>query len=335
MKKVCGIFAAALALAAHPAGAQKTVTLLNVSYDPTRELYQEVNRAFSDYWKAKTGDLVTVDQSNGGSGKQARSVMDGLKADVVTLALAGDIDALHNHGDLVPANWQSRLPDNSTPYTSTIVFLVRQTNPKGVKDWDDLVKPGLGVIAPNPKTSGGARWVYLAAYGYALEHNHGDTNAATRFVDKFYGNVKVLGTGARDSTTSFVQNGLGDVLVNWENEALLAVNSFGQGKYQIIYPSLSILAEPPVAVVDKVVDQRGTRAIAEAYLNFLWTPAGQEIAASHFFRPRLAEVARRHEKTFPKIQTFTIQDAFGGWAAAQKIHFDEGGIFDQIFQNRR
>ena len=335
MKKVCGIFAAALALAAHPAGAQKTVTLLNVSYDPTRELYQEVNRAFSDYWKAKTGDLVTVDQSNGGSGKQARSVMDGLKADVVTLALAGDIDALHNHGDLVPANWQSRLPDNSTPYTSTIVFLVRQTNPKGVKDWDDLVKPGLGVIAPNPKTSGGARWVYLAAYGYALKHNRGDTNAATRFVDKFYGNVKVLGTGARDSTTSFVQNGLGDVLVNWENEALLAVNSFGQGKYQIIYPSLSILAEPPVAVVDKVVDQRGTRAIAEAYLNFLWTPAGQEIAASHFFRPRLAEVARRHEKTFPKIQTFTIQDAFGGWAAAQKIHFDEGGIFDQIFQNRR
>jgi len=335
MKKVCGIFAAALALAAHPAGAQKTVTLLNVSYDPTRELYQEVNRAFSDYWKAKTGELVTVDQSNGGSGKQARAVMDGLKADVVTLALAGDIDALHSHGDLLPANWQSRLPDNSTPYTSTIVFLVRQTNPKGVKDWDDLVKPGLGVIAPNPKTSGGARWVYLAAYGYALEHNHGDTNAATRFVDKFYGNVKVLGTGARDSTTSFVQNGLGDVLVNWENEALLAVNSFGQGKYQIIYPSLSILAEPPVAVVDKVVDQRGTRAIAEAYLNFLWTPAGQEIAASHFFRPRLAEVARRHEKTFPKIQTFTIQDAFGGWAAAQKIHFDEGGIFDQIFQNRR
>jgi sulfate transport system substrate-binding protein len=298
-------------------------------------LYQEVNRAFPDYWKAKTGELVTVDQSNGGSGKQARAVMDGLKADVVTLALAGDIDALHSHGDLLPANWQSRLPDNSTPYTSTIVFLVRKGNPKGIKDWDDLVKPGLGVIAPNPKTSGGARWVYLAAYGYALKNSRGDTNAATRFVDKFYGNVKVLGTGARDSTTSFVQNGLGDVLVNWENEALLAVNSLGRGKYQIIYPSLSILAEPPVAVVDKVVDQRGTRAIAEAYLNFLWTPAGQEIAASHFFRPRLAEVARRHETTFPKIQTFTIQDAFGGWAAAQKIHFDEGGIFDQIFQNRR
>jgi sulfate transport system substrate-binding protein len=298
-------------------------------------LYQEINRAFSDFWKAKTGDVVTIDQSNGGSGKQARSVIDGLKADVVTLALAGDIDALHSHGDLVPANWQTRLPDNSTPYTSTIVFLVRKGNSKGLKDWDDVVKPGVAVIAPNPKTSGGARWIYLAAYGYALKHNHGDTNAATRFVDKLYGNVKVLGTGARDSTTSFIQNGLGDVLVNWENEALLAMNSPGRANYQIIYPSLSILAEPPVSVVDKVVDQRGTRAIAEAYLNFLWTPAGQEIAANHFFRPRLAEVARRHEQTFPKIQTFTIQEVFGGWARAQKIHFDEGGVFDQISQSRR
>jgi sulfate transport system substrate-binding protein len=335
MKIVGGIFAVVLALAAQPAGAQKTITLLNVSYDPTRELYQEINRAFSDFWKAKTGDIVTINQSNGGSGKQARAVMDGLKADVVTLALAGDIDALHDHGGFVPANWQSRLPDNSTPYTSTIVFLVRKGNPKGIKDWDDLVKPGLAVIAPNPKTSGGARWVYLAAYGFVLKHSHGDTNAATRFVDRFYGNVKVLGTGARDSTTSFVQNGLGDVLVNWENEALLAVHSPGGDKYQIIYPSLTILAEPPVAVVDKVVDQRGTRAIAEAYLNFLWTPDGQEIAASHFFRPRLPEVARRHEQTFPKIQTFTIADVFGGWARAQKIHFDEGGVFDQIFQNRR
>jgi len=335
MNKICGIAGIVLALAALPAGAQKAVTVLNVSYDPTRELYQEVNRAFSDFWKAKTGVLVTVDQSNGGSGMQARAVMDGLKADVVTLALAGDIDALHDHGDLVPANWQSRLPDNSTPYTSTIVFLVRKSNPKGIKDWDDLVKPGLGIIAPNPKTSGGARWVYLAAYGYALKNSHGDTNAATGFVDKFYGNVKVLGAGARDSTTSFVQNGLGDVLVNWENEALLAVHSFGQGRFQIVYPSLSILAEPPVAVVDKVVDQRGTRAIAEAYLNFLWTPAGQEIAASHFFRPRLAEVAARHQETFPKIQTFTIQDVFGGWAAAQKIHFGEGGVFDQISRRSR
>ncbi len=339
MKKLFGLFGIvfflALTPAVQPAGAQKTITLLNVSYDPTRELYQEVNRAFADFWKTKTGDTVIVDQSNGGSGKQARAVMDGLKADVVTLALAGDIDALHDHGNLVPANWQARLPDNSTPYTSIMVFLVRQGNPKAIKDWDDLVKPGVGVIAPNPKTSGGARWIYLAAYGYVLQKSHGDTNAATRFVDKLYSNVKVLGTGARDSTTSFVQNGLGDVLVNWENEALLAVNSLGRGKYQIIYPSLSILAEPPVSVVDKVVDQRGTRAIAEAYLNFLWTPTGQEIAATHFFRPRLAEVARRHENTFPKIETFTIQEVFGGWARAQKIHFDEGGVFDQIFRSRQ
>jgi len=335
MNKVCAMFGIVLALAVPPAGAQKTITLLNVSYDPTRELYKEINQAFADFWKAKTGDTVIVDLSNGGSGKQARSVIDGLKADVVTLALAGDIDALHSHGDLLPANWQTRLPDNSTPYTSTIVFLVRKGNPRGIKDWDDLVKPGVGVIAPNPKTSGGARWVYLAAYGYALKNNHGDTNAATQFVDKLYGNVKLLGTGARDSTTSFIQHGLGDVLVNWENEALLAVNSQGRGNCQIILPSLSILAEPPVAVVDKVVDQRGTRAIAEAYLNFLWTPAGQEIAASHFFRPRLAEAARRHEKTFPKIETFTIQDVFGGWARAQRIHFDEGGVFDQISRNRQ
>ena len=335
MKRYCGIFAVVLSLAVLPAGAQKSTTLLNVSYDPTRELYQEINRAFSDYWKAKTGEVVAIDQSNGGSGKQARAVMDGLKADVVTLALAGDIDALHSHGDLVPANWQSRLPDNSTPYTSTIVFLARRGNPKGIKEWDDLVKPGVAVIAPNPKTSGGARWVYLAAYGCALKNNHGDTNAAKRFVNKLYGNVKVLGTGARDSTTSFVQNGLGDVLVNWENEALLVLNSPDAAKYQIIYPSLSILAEPPVSVVDKVVDQRGTRAVAEAYLNFLWTPDGQEIAARHFFRPRLADVAARHGKTFPKMQTFTIQDVFGGWASAQKVHFDEGGVFDQISESRR
>jgi len=335
VKRYCGIFAVVLSLAVLPAGAQKSTTLLNVSYDPTRELYQEINRAFSDYWKAKTGEVVAIDQSNGGSGKQARAVMDGLKADVVTLALAGDIDALHSHGDLVPANWQSRLPDNSTPYTSTIVFLARRGNPKGIKDWDDLIKPGVAVIAPNPKTSGGARWVYLAAYGCALKNNHGDTNAAKRFVNKLYGNVKVLGTGARDSTTSFVQNGLGDVLVNWENEALLVLNSPDAAKYQIIYPSLSILAEPPVSVVDKVVDQRGTRAVAEAYLNFLWTPDGQEIAARHFFRPRLADVAARHEKTFPKMQTFTIQDVFGGWASAQKVHFDEGGVFDQISESRR
>jgi sulfate transport system substrate-binding protein len=338
MKKIRAILALLLALAVPAAGAEKALTLLNVSYDPTRELYQQINIAFSNYWMAKTGQAVQVDQSNGSSGSQARKVIDGVKADVVTLGLAGDIDALHNHGELVPANWQTRLPDNSTPYTSTIVFLVRDGNPRGIRDWDDLLKPGVGIITPNPKTSGGARWVYLAAYGYALKNNHGDTNAATRFVDRLFGNVKVMGAGARDSTTSFVQNGLGDVLVNWENEALLAVNSsnsVGRGKYQIVYPSLSILAEPPVSVVDKVVDQRGTRAVAEAYLNFLWTPEGQEIAASHFFRPRLPEVAARHEKTFPKIQTFTIQDVFGGWARAQKIHFDEGGVFDQISRSRR
>jgi sulfate transport system substrate-binding protein len=338
MNRVRGILALFLALAVPSAGAQKALTLLNVSYDPTRELYQQINQAFSNYWMAKTGQSVQVDQSNGGSGSQARKVIDGVKADVVTLGLAGDIDALHDHGDLVPANWQSRLPNNSTPYTSTIVFLVRNGNPKVIRDWDDLLKPGVGIIAPNPKTSGGARWVYLAAYGYALKNHRSDTNAATRFVDQFYANVKVLGDGARDSTTSFVQNGLGDVLVNWENEALLALNSSnsaGRGKFQIIYPSLSILAEPPVSVVDKVVDQRGTRAVAEAYLNFLWTPEGQEIAASHFFRPRLPEVAGRYAKTFPKIQTFTIEEVFGGWARAQKIHFDEGGVFDQISRSRR
>ena len=235
MKKICAMFGMALVLAVQPAGAQKPITLLNVSYDPTRELYKEVNGAFADFWKAKTGETVTVDLSNGGSGKQARSVIDGLKADVVTLALAGDIYALHTHGDLVPANWQSRLPDNSTPYTSTIVFLVRKGNPKGIKDWDDVIKPGVAVITPNPKTSGGARWAYLAAYGSALKKSGGDTNAAVRFVDKLYANVKVLGTGARDATTSFVQSGLGDVLVNWENEALLAISPPGDGKYQIIY----------------------------------------------------------------------------------------------------
>lgn len=333
MKKVRGLFAVVLALAVYPAGAQKT--LINVSYDPTRELYQEINRAFEKDWKAKTGEAVTVQVSNGGSGKQARSVIDGNLADVVTLGLARDIDALHDNGDLVPANWQTRLPDNSTPYTSTIVFLVRKGNPRGVKDWDDLVKQGVGLITPNPKSSGGARWVYLAAYGYALSRNHDDTNAATAFVGKFYGNAKALGAGARDSTTSFVQNGIGDVLVNWENEALLVLDSLGKGQYEVVYPSLSILAEPPVSVVDKMVDQRGTRALAEAYLHFLWTPEGQEIAASHFFRPRLAEVAGRHGKSFPKIKTFTVQEVFGGWTKAQKIHFDEGGIFDKISESRR
>jgi sulfate transport system substrate-binding protein len=339
MKKNGGIpglmTAALLAAAVHAAPEPKPVTLLNVSYDPTRELYQELNPEFEKFWKERTGGVITIDQSNGGSGKQSRAVIDGLQADVVTLGLAGDIDALHANGNLLPANWQSRLPENSTPYTSTIVFLVRKGNPKGIKNWDDLVKPGVGIVSPNPKTSGGARWVYLAAFGAALKKSGGDTNAAVRFVDKFYGNVKVFGTGARDATTSFVQNGLGDVLVNWENEALLAVNSPARGKYEIVYPTLSILAEPPVSVVDKVVDQRGTRAAAEAYLNFLYTPQGQEIAASHFFRPRAADVALRHQAVFPKIETFTIQDVFGGWSNAQRIHFDEGGIFDRISESRR
>jgi sulfate transport system substrate-binding protein len=324
-----------LAWAAGSAQAQKAVTLLNVSYDPTRELYVEINAAFAKAWKEKTGETVTIQQSHGGSGAQARSVIEGNEADVVTLGLAGDIDLLQRNGNLVPTNWQSRLPNNSTPFTSTIVFLVRQGNPKGIKDWDDLIKPGVAIITPNPKTSGGARWSYLAAYGYALRKNHGDTNAATRFVDKFYGNVPVLDTGARAATTTFLQHSLGDVLVGWENEALLALNTLGKNQYQIIYPSASILAEPPVAVVDKVVDRRGTRAVAEAYLRFLYTPEGQEIGARHFFRPQSPEVAAAHEKTFPKIETFTIAEVFGGWGKAQKMHFEEGGVFDQISESRR
>jgi sulfate transport system substrate-binding protein len=340
MKKVCHIAAPLLlglllALAINPAKAQKPVTLLNVSYDPTRELYAEINPAFVKSWKEKTGETVMIDMSNGGSGKQSRSVIDGNEADVVTLGLAGDIDALHDNGNLVPANWQSRLPDNSTPYTSTIVFLVRQGNPKAIKNWDDLIKPGVAVITPNPKTSGGARWSYLAAYGFALKKNHGDTNAATRFIDKFYRNVPVLDAGARAATTTFIQHGIGDVLVGWENEALMALNTLGKGQYEIVYPSVSILAEPPVSVVDKVADRRATRAVAEAYLRFLYTPEGQEIGARHFFRPQRPEVLRAHEKTFPKIETFTIQEVFGGWAKAQKTHFDEGGIYDQISESRR
>lgn len=335
MNKSCCILGLLLALAVPPAKAQKAVTLLNVSYDPTRELYDEINPAFAKYWKERTGEIVTIQQSHGGSSKQAGAVIEGVEADVVTLALAGDIDALHAHGNLVPANWQARLPDNSTPYTSTIVFLVRKGNPKGLKNWDDLIKPGVAVISPNPKTSGGARWAYLAAYGFALKNNQGDTNAALRFIDRFYRNVPVLDTGARGATTTFIQHGIGDVLVGWENEALLALNSLGKGQYEIIYPPVSILAEPPVSVVDKVVEERGTRAVAEAYLRFLWTPEGQEIAARHYFRPRLPAVAQAHAKTFPKIETFTIQEVFGDWGNAQRIHFEDGGIFDKISESRR
>jgi sulfate/thiosulfate-binding protein len=306
------------------------ISLLNVSYDPTRELYQSINDSFQKAYKAKTGKDVVVQQSHGGSGKQARSVIDGLAADVVTLALAADIDALHDHGNLVPEDWQKRLPDNSSPYTSTINFLVRKGNPKGIKDWDDLVKPGIQVITPNPKTSGGARWNFLAAWGYAVRKYGNDK--AKEFITKLYKNVPVLDSGARGSTTTFVQRGLGDVLIAWENDALLSLKEFGADKFEIVYPSVSVLAEPPVSIVDKVVDRKGTREIATAYLEYLYTPEGQEIAAKNFYRPRLAEVADKYTKQFPKIELFTVDDAFGGWTKAQKTYFDDGGIFDQIYQ---
>ncbi len=306
------------------------VTLLNVSYDPTRELYQAFNDSFQKAYKAKTGKDVVVQQSHGGSGKQARSVIDGLAADVVTLALAADIDALHTHGDLVPEDWQKRLPDNSSPYTSTINFLVRKGNPKEIKDWDDLVKPGIQVITPNPKTSGGARWNFLAAWGYAVR-KYGEDKAKD-FITKLYKNVPVLDSGARGATTTFAQRGLGDVLIAWENDALLSLKEFGADKFEIVYPSVSVLAEPPVSVVDKVVDRKGTREIATAYLEYLYTPEGQEIAAKNFYRPRLAEVAEKYAKQFPKIELFTVDEAFGGWTKAQKTYFDDGGVFDQIYQ---
>jgi sulfate/thiosulfate transport system substrate-binding protein len=324
-----------LVLAASSACAGSALTLLNVSYDPTREFYTEVNAAFAKDWKAKTGDDVIVRQSHGGSGKQARSVIDGLEADVVTLALAWDVDALHDKRQLLPENWQQRLPDNSCPYTSTIVFLVRHGSTKNVKDWDDLAKPGISVVTPNPKTSGGARWIYLAAYGDALKKNHGDDAAARRFMEQFYRNVPVMDEGARGAATTFVQHSIGDVLVGWENEALMIVNGFGRGRFDIVYPPRSIVAEPPVAVVDKYADQHGTRVVAEAYLKFLYTPEGQEIAARHYFRPRLPEVAQRHAATFPPLETFTVNEVFGSWKQAQKIHFDEGGVFDQIARSRR
>ena len=304
-------------------------TLLNVSYDPTRELYQDVNAAFAKQWKAKTGEDVKINQSHGGSGKQARSVIDGLEADVVTLALAYDIDVIAEKAGLLPKTWQSRLADNSAPYTSTIVFLVRKGNPKGVKDWDDLVKPGIQVITPNPKTSGGARWNYLAAWGYGLSKNGNDQAKAEAFVTALFKNVPVLDTGARGATNTFTQRGIGDVLLAWENEAILAQEELGGG-YDIIAPSLSILAEPPVAVVDRVVDQHGTRAIAEDYLKFLYTLEGQEIVAKHHYRPRDAGVSKAYAKSFPSIRLFTIQDTFGGWQQAQNVHFSDGGVFDRI-----
>jgi len=314
------------------AAAPATTVLLNVSYDPTRELYQDFNAAFAKYWKAKTGQDVTINVSNGGSGKQARAVIDGLDADVVTLALAYDIDAISEKASLLPANWQSRLPNNSSPYTSTIVFLVRKGNPKEIKDWPDVVKPGISVVTPNPKTSGGARWAYLAAWGYALRAPGGGEDQAKQFVSQFYKNVPVLDSGARGSTTTFVERGIGDVLVCWENEAYLAVNHFGKDKFQIVYPSTSILAEPPVAIVDKVVDRRGTRAVAQAYLEYLYSAEGQEIAAKHYFRPRIASAAAKYDPEVPKLKLFTIDEVFGGWQAAQKKHFADGGMFDRLYQ---
>ena len=327
---------AALLLAATPglAAGPASFTLLNVSYDPTRELYQEVNASFAKRWKEKTGAAVTINQSHGGSGKQARAVIDGLEADVVTLALAYDIDAIAAAG-LLPRTWQSRLPDNSTPYTSTIVFLVRQGNPKKIKDWDDLVKPGVAVITPNPKTSGGARWNYLAAWGYALRSPGGDEAKARDFVGRLYRNVPILDTGARGATVTFVERGIGDVLIAWENEALLAARELQKGRFEIVAPSVSILAEPPVAVVDKVAGKRGTRAVAQAYLEYLYTPEGQEIAARHYYRPRLESVATRFTQQFPALKLFTIDEIFGGWARAQKAHFADGGVFDQIYQGAR
>ena len=324
----------ALAAPALPVAAQgAAANILNVSYDPTRELYQAINLAFAKDWKAKTGQDIAIRQSHGGSGKQARSVIEGLQADVVTLALAGDIDSIAKTGLIAP-NWQTRLPNNSTPYYSTIVLLVRKGNPKGIHDWGDLIRPDVKVITPNPKTSGGARWNYLAAWGYARK-TYGSDAKARDYMTKLFHNVPILDSGARGSTTTFVQRGQGDVLISWENEAFLAQNELGKGQFEIVVPSVSILAEPPVAVVDKVVDRRGTRKVAEAYLNFLYTPEAQEIIAKNYYRPRDPAVAARYAGKFPRMALFTIDRNFGGWARAQATHFNDGGVFDQIFENAK
>ena len=312
----------------------RDITLLNVSYDPTREMYAEFNKAFAAHWKGRTGDNVIVKQSHGGSGKQARSVIDGLQADVVTLALAYDIDALHDKAGLVPAGWQKRLPNHSSPYTSTIVFLVRKGNPKAIKDWDDLVKPGVSVVTPNPKTSGGARWNYLAAWGYALKKFGNDPAKAQQFVASLFSNVPVLDSGARGALITFTERGVGDVFISWENEAFLAAQELGPDKFQVVVPSLSILAEPPVAVVDKVAQRKGTHEVATAYLQFLYSPEGQEIVAKHHYRPVDPKAAARYEKQFGKLEVFTVDELFGGWAQAQKTHFADGGVFDQIYTHK-
>ncbi len=307
---------------------------MNVSYDPTRELYQDYNTAFAKHWKAETGDNVTIKQSHGGSGKQARAVIDGLEADVVTLALAGDVDQLHKNGNLIPADWNKRLKENSAPYTSTIVFLVRKGNPKGIKDWADLGKEGVEVVTPNPKTSGGARWNYLAAWGYALKQDGGDEAKAKDLVTKIYKNTKVLDSGARGSLTTFTERAIGDVLISWENEAYLATKELGPDKFEIVTPTISILAEPSVSVVDKVVDKRGTRKVAEGYLNYLYSPEGQDIAGKHYYRPRDAKAAEKYKAQFSDVKLFTIDEVFGGWGKAAEVHFKDGGVFDQIYGSK-
>jgi len=322
------LFAAALALSAGAA----EIKLLNVSYDPTRELYTEYNAAFAKYWKAKTGDDVVVSQSHGGSGKQAQAVINGLEADVVTLALAYDVDAIAQQAKLLPADWQNRLPNDSTPYTSTIVFLVRKGNPKGIRDWDDLVKKDVGVVVANPKTSGGARWAYLAAYAYALEKNHHDDAAARQYIQQLYKNVPVLDSGARGATVTFAKNGIGDVLLAWENEAHLALQEFGAENFEIVTPPVSILAEPPVAVVDKNARRHHTTEVANEYLKYLYSDAGQEIAAKNFYRPRNPAIAQKYAANFTQLKLVTITEEFGGWAKAQQTHFADGGVFDQIYQ---
>jgi sulfate/thiosulfate-binding protein len=322
----------ALVLLFNPGQTDASSALLNVSYDPTSELYRDFNAAFVKFWESKTKEKIKINQSHGGSGKQARGVIDGLPADVVTLALAYDIDVISERGHLLPLNWQSRLPYQSSPYTSTIVFLVRKGNPKGIKDWPDLVKPGVSIIPANPKTSGGARWTYLAAYGYALKANQGDESKARAYVTAFYRNVPVLDSGARGATTTFVERGIGDVLVGWENEALLAIKEIGNQRFEVIVPSVSILAQPPVALVDKNADKHKNRILAEAYLNYLYSEEGQNIVAKHFYRPVDPGIAEKYSVQYPKLTLFTIDDTFGGWKKAQKIHFSDGGIFDQVYQ---
>ncbi len=337
-KLICAVALSSLALLTscssktEATSGPSTVHLLNVSYDPTRELYQEFNKSFADDWKQKTGQTVAIEQSHGGSGKQARSVIDGLQADVVTLGLASDIDAIADKAHAINPGWETRLPSNATPYTSTIVFLVRKGNPKGIHDWPDIIKTGVSIITPNPKTSSGARWNYLAAWGYAWNHSGHDEQKTRAFIAALYKNVPVLDSGARGSTTTFVERGLGDVLLSWENEAYLALKEFGADKFEIVNPSSSILAEPPVAVVDKYVDQHGTRAVAEAYLKYLYTDAGQEIAAKNFYRPRNAAVLAKYKSQFPDIQLFTITDVAGPWKEVQPKHFADHGIFDQLYK---